>query len=294
MERHAGSYTLWILCMDDEVHGLLSRLCLPNTRLLKLSELETDGMRERKRGRTKPEWCWTMTPCSIRFVLEAAAEVERVTYIDADLWFRASPSELFEELEGSGKSVLITDHAYAPEFDQSSLSGRFCVQFMVFYREGGEAVRGWWEAKCLEWCYARFEEGKFGDQKYLDDWPSRFAEAVHVLKDRELLLAPWNASRFPYGRALCWHFHGLRLLGLPPFGRLIADYGAYPLPEPTRRYVYGEYMKDLSMAVGVIRAAGGRVPAQGSMNPLKSAKYLLKGPLSHRWQKKVHIRARLR
>jgi hypothetical protein len=24
MERHAGNYTLWILCMDDEVHGILS------------------------------------------------------------------------------------------------------------------------------------------------------------------------------------------------------------------------------------------------------------------------------
>ncbi len=60
---------------------------------------------------------------------------------------------------------------------------------MTFKRNDGELVRSWWEERCLEWCYARFEDGKFGDQKYLDDWTSRFNKQVHVLKNKELMLA---------------------------------------------------------------------------------------------------------
>ena len=28
MERHAGTYTLWILCMDNETHDFLAQLAL--------------------------------------------------------------------------------------------------------------------------------------------------------------------------------------------------------------------------------------------------------------------------
>ena len=40
MERHAGEYTLWILCVDDESFDVLGRINLPNVRLLQISSLE--------------------------------------------------------------------------------------------------------------------------------------------------------------------------------------------------------------------------------------------------------------
>ena len=54
----------------------------------------------------------------------------------------------------------------------------------------------------MEWCFNRFEEGKFGDQKYLDKWPELFDDKVHILSNKELLLAPWNATRFPYTNSI--------------------------------------------------------------------------------------------
>ena len=235
---------LWILCVDDHAFEVLGRLDLPNVRLLKLSDLETPQLLSVKSSRTIAEYCWTLTPFAPRFVFEADQYVERVTYIDADLWFLKNPRKIFKEFDDSGKQVLITDHAYSPEYDQSATSGQYCVQFMSFSRSGGEHVRKWWEDRCIDWCFARFEHGKFGDQKYLDDWPDRFCESVHVLQMSELTLAPWNAARFPYGPAVFFHFHGLRLVS-----RNKAEIGNYYIPNVLRNNVYRPYLADIAIAI---------------------------------------------
>ena len=246
LERQASGFVLWVLCVDDEVHDVLTRLELSNVCLLKLSDVETEDLKRVKKERTIAEYCWTLTPFSIRFVFETDSSVSRVTYLDADLWFLKSPAIIFREFEMSGKQVLITDHGYAPEYDQSATSGQYCVQFMTFTRDA-EPVRKWWEDRCIEWCYARFEDGKFGDQRYLDDWPERFPEFVCVLENKESALAPWNATRFPYSNGVFWHFHGLRII--EKRSNLYAYYGAYPLPKCTQLYVYEPYLKDLRKSI---------------------------------------------
>jgi hypothetical protein len=115
---------------------------------------------------------------------------------------------------------------------------------MTFSREGGEAVRKWWEDRCIEWCYARFEKEKFGDQKYLDDWPERFTDFVHVLNNKELALAPWNAMRFPYGSSIFYHFHGLRIVSIKQ-----VNIGGYSLPKPLIENIYRPYLIDLKRAI---------------------------------------------
>ena len=252
MQRHAGAFHLWILCVDDLAHELLQKIALANATPLRLSSLESDALRAARAQRTRGEYCWTLTPCAPRFVFEADRSVERVTYIDADIQFLKSPAPLFEEFEASGACALITDHAYAPEYDQSALSGQYCVQFMTFVRDGGEPVRQWWEDRCLEWCYARFEDGKFGDQKYLDDWPERFRGRVHVLQQQQWTQAPWNATRFPYSQAVIFHFHGLRIGDRRSF-----DLGPiYSLPEPLVKNVYEPYLADLTAAIKTLGALG--------------------------------------
>ncbi|HZO01042.1 MAG TPA: hypothetical protein VFB93_07570 [Burkholderiales bacterium] len=256
LERHGGAYTLWVLCMDEAAHDTLTRLKLPHLRTLRLSAVETPELKRVKEGRTRGEYCWTITPFAPRFVFEADPAVERVTYLDADLWFRRSPAPIFREFAASGKHVLITDHAYAPEYDRSAGSGQYCVQFVTFRRGASEPVRSWWAQRCLEWCYNRYEDGKFGDQKYLDDWPERFADSVHVLQQADLLLAPWNATRFPYGKAVAWHFHGLRLQG----ARIVLADG-YALPTPVVRNVYAPYVAELRTGIERLKQEGFAVPA---------------------------------
>lgn len=260
MERHAGTYTLWILCVDEQTHTILTGLRLPNVRLLRVAEVETAELLAVKEERTRAEYCWTLTPFAPRFVFDAAADVRRVTYLDADVWFRGDPAPIFDEFDASGKDVLITDHAYAPEYDNTAIAGRYCVQFLTVTRVGGETVRKWWEERCIEWCYARFEDGKIGDQKYLDDWPERFGQWVHVLSEKELAQGPWNATRFPYSSAIFYHFHSLRIIS----ARRIA-LGDYVLPVPVLMHVYQPYLRELRAALRVLDDCG--LPLQPQARP---------------------------
>jgi hypothetical protein len=260
MQRHIQNFTLWILCVDDEAYDVLTKLELQNVRLLQLSKLETSELLAVKPNRSKGEYCWTLTPFAPRFVFEADSKVKRVTYLDADLWFRKNPKPILDELDKSRKHVLITDHAYSPEYDQTATSGQYCVQFITFTRNGGELVRKLWEGKCLEWCYARFQDGKFGDQKYLDDWPERFPDLVHVLENKELTLAPWNATRFPYGNGVFWHFHGLRILK-----KRKVDIGSlYVIPKKTLKFVYEPYISNIAEFTVLLDSINFKVMSQRS------------------------------
>jgi hypothetical protein len=275
MERHAADYTLWILCVDDKAYEVLQKLDLPNSRLLQATQLETEELKRAKLTRSIGEYCWTLTPFAPRFVFDADETVQRVTYIDADLWFRKNPGLIFEEFEAAGKHVLITDHAYAPEYDQSATSGQYCVQFITFTRTGGESVRKWWEERCIEWCHAWFEDGKFGDQKYLDDWPERFPGHVHVLANKELAQAPWNAERFPHGNAVFWHFHGLRIKrGMTR--RLKVHIGRYRIPGTTIKNVYVPYLADLRVSADRLNGVGYAVREQKKYTPVADAAWYLK------------------
>lgn len=268
MERYIKNYNLWVLCIDDTTFDVLKKLHLPNVSLIRLSDVETPQLKKVKLERTQGEYCWTLTPFTPGFVFELDTSIQRVTYVDADIWFLKSPQPIFDEFELSRKDVLITDHAYAPEYDQSSLSGYYCVQFIIFNRFGAEKIRSTWEKECLDWCYSRSEDGKFGDQKYLDNWPEKFKENVHVLSNKEWMLAPWNISRFPYGNAIIYHFHGLRVLNTNH-----VYLSTYKIPFNVLKYIYNPYLENLSDARKILKEVGFSIRKQQSLQ--KGFKFLL-------------------
>jgi len=266
--RHAKDFTLWILCIDREVEEFLTELDLPHVRLLSLAEIESEQLLSVKSGRTRGEYCWTLTPFTFDAVFDADATVERVTYVDADVWLLRDPSLAFCSFQHSSAAVQITEHAYAPDHDQTATSGRYCVQFLTMTRAGSEPVRRWWQERCIEWCFARLEDGKFGDQKYLDDWPERFGDLVHVAEPRSSFQGPWNAVRYPYNEALLYHFHGLRResstsVTLAP--------RSYRIPKPHLRHVYQPYLQDLADVLAETGIAGSTPEVTHSRGRSKSS-----------------------
>lgn len=235
--EHGGDCLLWVLCLGEDCLNTLRRLDLPQMRLLNLTQLETPELLQVKPGRSRAEYCWTLTPWSIQWVFEADPSAQRVTYLDADVYFLKSPTPVFHEFEASGCAVLITDHSYAPEYDQTPTSGRYCVQFVPVVRGAGEKVLHWWRDRCLEWCYARHENGMFGDQKYLEAFSSHFPGLIFEHGPSPLFQGPWNASFYPFSRAITFHFHGLRFIN-----DRYCFLSNRIIPNPCLDYVYKEYI----------------------------------------------------
>ncbi|MGV3706982.1 MAG: glycosyl transferase [Arcticibacter sp.] len=193
--RHCDDFHLYIFAFDEGCLQTLRDLKLEHASIISLEEFEDDALLAVKPERTAGEYCWTCTSSTIWYCIHEYG-LESCTYIDADLLFFSNPKVLIDEMGTS--SVLITEHRYTPRYDQSDLSGIYCVQFITFKRdEWGLAALSWWRNACLEWCFKRFEDGKFGDQKYLDDWTTRF-EGVHELNHPGGGVAPWNVQQYSF------------------------------------------------------------------------------------------------
>lgn len=224
--KYCNDFHLYIFAFDEGCYEFFRRNEFANITVISLVEFEDDELLRVKPTRTKGEYCWTCTSSIILYVLNHYL-VESCTYIDADLYFFSSPEVLIREV--GEDSILLTEHRYTPEYNQVDTSGRYCVQFMFFRNdERGRKALEWWRERCLEWCYNRIEDGKFGDQKYLDDWTERF-EGVHILQHLGGGVAPWNMQQYTfcrkeggvYGIELCsgrsfdlafFHFHNLAFI----------------------------------------------------------------------------------
>jgi len=255
LRRHCRRpFILWILCFDDETYDTLSRLNLPGVRLIAQQEFEAgdEALARAKADRSRVEYYWTCTPSLPLYVLQHNPEVELITYLDADLYFYGDPGPIYDEL-GNG-SILIVEHRYAPEYASlARTSGIYNVGWMSFRRDAnGLACLAWWRERCLEWCYTHYEDGKFGDQLYLDDWPQRF-QGVVILQHKGAGLAPWNARQYRLalrdehltvdGQPLIFfHFHSLRCVH--PRAVEPASYG-YRLPILTIEHVFLPYAETL-------------------------------------------------
>lgn len=195
LEKHCDNFHLYIFAFDKSAEEVLKKFQLKNATIISLQQFEDKELLKVKPTRTIAEYCWTSTSSTILYVLNNFS-FEACTYLDADLFFYSSPINIFEEL--GDKSILLTEHRYSPQYNKEIKSGKYCVQFVTFKNnEHGLKALKWWRERCLEWCYNRFEEGKFGDQLYLDDWTERF-EGVHVLQHRGGGLAAWNVQQYNF------------------------------------------------------------------------------------------------
>jgi hypothetical protein len=280
LETHARPFRLWVLAIDDEVERHLTQLALPDLAVVPLHTIETPELLAVKPGRTRAEYCWTITPFACQAVFDRDPTARRATYVDADVFFFDDPRILLAELDQSRKHVLVTEHAYAPDYDRSHDSGRFCVQFLTFDRtEAARAVMQWWQSRCLDWCFARYEKGRFGDQVYLDQWPDLFGGDVHILRQVERTLAPWNVRHFSKGseppKPVMYHFHGLRLLPRRR-ARLFVFYDV----GPAGLAIYGEFLAALANSYATLERAGIEVPVHRL--PVERFGWLKR--LARRWQ----------
>ncbi len=253
LRQHCPSFQLWALCMDDASYEILTHLNLPEICLISLEEFERDDTKllDAKKSRSRVEYYFTCSPSLPLFIFNHWPEVNLITYLDADLFFFADPAPIYDELSTS--SIGIIAHRFAPEIKYKEKHGIYNVGWLSFRRDSnGLACLKWWREQCLEWCYDRPEEGRFGDQKYLDCWPDTF-QGVIVLQHKGANLAPWNFGNYHLSvkeqnvwvdehPLIFFHFQGLELLNNWLYNLNLTEYKVKPsgvvLP-----HIYEPYIK---------------------------------------------------
>lgn len=199
---HAGDFTLWVLCFDETTFVLLSRLNLPHLRTIRLEDFEAanPALISVKADRSFLEYYWTSTPLLLLYVLNLQPDVDLIAYLDADLFFYSKVSPIYEEFK-SGSIYIIPhqfEHGVSPDCHEFSdpPAGRYNVGYVAFRREDiAISCLERWGRQCLDWCYLREENGKMGDQKYLDDWPGKFPNVI-VSENHGVGAGGWNLIKY--------------------------------------------------------------------------------------------------
>ena len=267
LKSSGADFHLYALCMDDESHQSLEDLALPGITLLRLRELErsNQSLLSTKGSRSKVEYYYTCGPCYILFLLQHFPEIDVLTYLDADLFFFSNPRPILEEMEGF--SVGIIEHRFTKKQERLKRFGIFNVGWMSFRRdEGGLACLRWWADRCVEWCYDRLDGNRYADQKYLDEFPTRF-NSVRVIQSKGANLAPWNLANYSIterggqiwvdGEPLIFfHFHGFKALNSWLFDTNLGGYHASP-SKVVRQKIFRPYisrLRDLRRYSGQLRS----------------------------------------
>ncbi len=193
LELVSNDFHLYVMAFDKDCYDKLKSLNLPHMTVELIDNIETTELLAVKPTRSRGEYCWTCGPTVIEYFLNQYG-LEDITYLDSDLMFLSNPSIIVNEVGNA--SIAITEQGIGEK--EAKLYGKYCVQYLTFKndKDGKEALK-WWKDSCIEWCFQRIENNRFGDQKYLDEFPKRW-NSVYVIKNLGVGIAPWNMHRYKY------------------------------------------------------------------------------------------------
>ncbi len=255
MMRHIKQFVLYILFVDKESKRIIENMRYENILYSDVSEFENRYPDCRKGDKNIHEYCWMLKPFLIDYLFAAFKDLKRVTYLDADLYFFSSPDVVF--FRQMNCSVLLSLHVYPDDYRNSWYPisyGKHNAGFISFKRDkNSKKCLKWWRARCRDWCYARIENGRYGDQGYLNLMPQLF-NGVCDITTKGVNIAPWNYSSYQFSLKnksvyvdndplIFFHFSGLRIFNDNKFGFLYED------RQKMIEIVHGVYLRKLKNIV---------------------------------------------
>jgi len=232
---------VWIICLDKKLYEFLKHKNFSYVKPIRLEDLEKNMKDNYRKGRKFIEYCWMLTPFSIKFILSNNPNIKELTYVDADVFFYKNISPIFDEFKQSSKDIYITESGFHKNYDKTKTSGRFCVQFLIFKNtHRAEIIRNEWEQRCIESTTIDLSKNIVGDQKYFDDLHIKYYSNFCVSKNLRFFQAPWTFNRFKPEDAILYHFHSLRVLE-----DKIKLFSVYNLEENIINKIYLPYIKVL-------------------------------------------------
>lgn len=245
-----------IYCTDDLLAEVLKRRFrnqpIDVIKLATIPDIARE-MKEFAQHRSPVEILVSLKPFLILETLKQVPRGELLVYFDADLFFYQSISSLVSEIESF--SVLFTRHVFPESLTESSKYGLVNAGFILLRntREAVDIVNSW-AKQCRNWCFLRLEEGKYGDQKYLDDYLTLSGvkaishpginNGVYYFQERRKLSIRSKNIMLDNQDLICFHFHGIRVTDK----YILTGFNRYSLPHNTVKvwsYIYQPYIKEI-------------------------------------------------
>ena len=252
-------FEIYVLCLDYKTKKILEKINNSHIKCIELFEVENNDLLKAKKDRTKTEYCWTLASNFTWYVMDNFKDINLITYLDADLLFYSSFEPIFKEIRNS--SIAIIEHRFAKPYKNLEINGKFCVEWNSFRRdEEGLHCLNRWRKQCLKWCFYKLEDGKMGDQKYLDEWPDLYT-SCHIIENVGAGIAPWNYSQYDIRtkdnnikinnkNLIFYHFHQFQILTKNRFFRL-GDIYKSKAKEPNN--IYKQYENKIINTIKLIR-----------------------------------------
>ena len=194
LKEHQHPFVLNVLVIDD--HGPFE---FENCIFFKLSEISAQHnaaeIMAKYKG-NKDKLRWSLKPVLMKYLLEQH-EIERLIYLDNDLFFFSDYEFLFELLQDH--RFILTPHHYKndPNKNQNWLEANFRIGLynagFVGVNKGAIKTLQWWADCCLYRCEKNLFRGLFDDQKYLDIIPI-IEESAHIIRHKGCNVAGWNTE----------------------------------------------------------------------------------------------------
>jgi hypothetical protein len=234
IERHiSDKYFFWILCEDNETLRAVAKLPFKNIKTVLLDDFDRSDkeLLSVKSDRDAFEYNCTLRPAWMLYVLDLDKSIEYLTYVDNDLFFYSNPESIYHKFGDS--SVLLTTHRISKLAKWTGVD----VNVVGKYNAGWLAVKNddearkvlkWWRNQCIAWCYRIPSDGKFGEQKYLDEFHT-VSKQVGIVKTLGANVAPWNMNGLEVRSTaegevmigdeplIFFHFHALKTHGESAF-----------------------------------------------------------------------------
>ncbi|HUZ97518.1 MAG TPA: hypothetical protein VMU57_21650 [Edaphobacter sp.] len=184
-------------------------------------------------------------PTFMKYLIQTF-DLERLIYLDPDIFVYSPLTPVFEALDGGAVAVL-TPHMTTPVEDdrfpgeqEMLYNGTYNLGFIAVRRcEEAWRLLSWWERRCLDLGFSEGRTGLFVDQKWMNLAPGMF-DQVKILRHLGCNMAYWNLQeRTLVEDAGNYVVNGLARLCFFHFSGIVPDDPAM-LSKNTNRYTLAD------------------------------------------------------
>ncbi len=259
LERTASDFHIFVCCTDDEAYRVLSALRLPRCTALTLADLKDGELYTLQRERKANEFCWTLKSYLMLHLVQEYG-FDRLIYCDGDIGFMGNLDLLYQDWGDS--SIYLCTQRDVDWVERKY--GKYQAGILgVKNNDTGLSMLRWWRDKCREWCFNYEDNGRLGDQKYLDDVPGLFGD-VKISWNRGINAAPWNTiynNNYPVNASggsvtidgqplVAYHFACIDIYDDQHFD--LWNLGNITVQPVVRKAIYVPYLKMLREAMATV------------------------------------------